>query len=85
MRDGDNIWGLIRGSAVVQEGISGSIGTPTVHSESLAMKLGMEDANVDPGDMFYLEAHGTGTPIGDPIEIAAIAKVLTLSIHKLPS
>ena len=66
---------MIRGSAVVQEGLSGSIGTPTVHSESLAMKIGMEDANIDPGEMFYLETHGTGTPVGDPIEVAAIGKV----------
>ncbi len=64
MKDGDNIWGLIRGTAVTQEGVSKSLGTPTVHCESLSMELAMKDANVEPCDIGYVEAHGTGTPVG---------------------
>lgn len=56
--DGDKIWGLIRGSAISQEGISKSLGTPTVHSESLAMELALQDANVEAKDVSFVEAHG---------------------------
>jgi acyl transferase domain-containing protein len=74
LNDNDRIWGLIRGTAVVQEGLSKSIGTPTVHCEALAMKLALQDAGVDPEQVEFVEAHGTGTAVGDPLEIAAIAE-----------
>lgn len=63
--DGDKIWALIRGSALTQEGVSKSIGTPTVHGESLAMELALKDANVNPKDVSFLEAHGRRIPIFD--------------------
>ncbi|XP_021946548.1 phenolphthiocerol synthesis polyketide synthase type I Pks15/1-like [Folsomia candida] len=72
--DGDTIWGCIRGSAIVQEGPSKSMGTPTVDVEAKAMELALERAGVDPNDVEFVETHGTGTPVGDPIEIAAVAK-----------
>ncbi|XP_035710254.1 phenolphthiocerol synthesis polyketide synthase type I Pks15/1 isoform X2 [Folsomia candida] len=72
---GDRIWGLIRGTAVVQEGISKNMGTPTVDVEATAMALALQRAAVDPEDVDFLEAHGTGTEVGDPIEVAAIARV----------
>ncbi|XP_035705542.1 phenolphthiocerol synthesis polyketide synthase type I Pks15/1 isoform X2 [Folsomia candida] len=71
---GDRIWGLIRGCAVVQEGTSKSIGTPTVDVEARAMELALERSGVDPNDIEFVETHGTGTPVGDPIEVAAVAK-----------
>ncbi|CAL8118587.1 unnamed protein product [Orchesella dallaii] len=75
VKDGDNVWALIRGSSCVQEGVSKSMGTPTVHCESLAMSLALKDANVKPNDVSYVEAHGTGTSLGDPLEISAITQV----------
>ncbi|CAL8093606.1 unnamed protein product [Orchesella dallaii] len=75
VKDENKIWGLVRGSAVTQEGISKSLGTPTVHCEALAMELALKDAGVEPKDVDFLETHGTGTPVGDPMEIAAITKV----------
>ncbi|XP_035709867.1 6-deoxyerythronolide-B synthase EryA2, modules 3 and 4-like [Folsomia candida] len=72
--DGDRIWGLILGSAVVQEGPSKSMGTPTVGVEAKAMELGLERAGVAPNQVQYVEMHGTGTPIGDPIEVEAVSK-----------
>lgn len=75
VRDGDRVWGLIRGSAVVQEGASRSLGTPTKYCESLAMSLALKDARVEARDVSYVETHGTGTPVGDPLEYAAVAAV----------
>lgn len=74
INDGDRIWGLIRGSGLSQEGQTKSMGTPTVHSESLAMENALVDAGVKPVEVSFIEAHGTGTAVGDPMEIAAIAK-----------
>ncbi|CAL8140616.1 unnamed protein product [Orchesella dallaii] len=74
IKDGDKIWSLIKGTGMTQEGISKSMGTPTVYCESLAMKRALNDARVDPAAVSYVEAHGTGTAVGDPMEIAAIAK-----------
>lgn len=56
--DGDKIWALIRGSAISQEGVSKSIGTPTIHSESLSMELALKDANVQAKDVSFVETHG---------------------------
>jgi thioester reductase-like protein len=75
VRDGDKVHALIRGSAVVQEGASRSLGTPTKYCEALAMRKALEDAGVEPKDVDYVEMHGTGTPVGDPLEVAAVAEV----------
>jgi thioester reductase-like protein len=75
VRDGDRVHALIRGSAVVQEGASRSLGTPTKYCEALAMRMALEDAGVEPKDVSYVETHGTGTPVGDPLEVAAVAEV----------
>lgn len=56
--DGDKIWALIRGSAITQEGVSKSLGTPTVHSESLSMELALKDADVHAKDVSFVETHG---------------------------
>lgn len=72
--DGDRIWGLIRGSAVVQEGPSKSMGTPTVDCEALAMELALERAGVHPKDVSFVETHGTGktsfTTFLQPLKVA---------------
>lgn len=75
VRDGDRVWGLIRGSAVVQEGASRSLGTPTKYCEALAMQLALDAARVEASSVSYVETHGTGTPVGDPLEVAAVAEV----------
>ncbi|CAL8087651.1 unnamed protein product [Orchesella dallaii] len=75
VKDGDRIWALLRGSGVSQEGLSKSMGTPTVHSETLAMTEALKDAGIeDPSLVSYVETHGTGTVVGDPIEVTAVAK-----------
>ncbi|CAL8084892.1 unnamed protein product [Orchesella dallaii] len=84
VRDGDKVWALIRGSGMTQEGISKSMGTPTVQCESLAMKQALRDANVNPAHVSYVEAHGTGTVVGDPMEVSAIAKAYHSKQRKEP-
>lgn len=74
IRDEDQIMGLIKGSAVTQEGLSKSLGTPTIQCESLAMELALKDAGVRPSQVTYVETHGTGTSVGDPLEVKAITK-----------
>lgn len=84
VKDNDHIWGLIRGSGVSQEGVSRSLGTPTVHCEALAMQQALKEADVEPHEVSYVEAHGTGTVVGDPMEVAAIAKAYHSKARKEP-
>jgi acyl transferase domain-containing protein len=78
VRDGDRVHAIIRGSAVVQEGASKSLGTPTKYCESMAMKNALEKARVDPKDVSFVETHGTGTQVGDPLEVAAMAEAYSV-------
>jgi acyl transferase domain-containing protein/NADPH:quinone reductase-like Zn-dependent oxidoreductase/acyl carrier protein len=74
VRDGDRVYALVRGSAVVQEGASKSLGTPTKFCEALAMTNALKDAGVRPSDVSFVETHGTGTQVGDPLEVSAVAE-----------
>ncbi|HEY8049202.1 MAG TPA: polyketide synthase, partial [Ramlibacter sp.] len=75
IRDGDNIYAVIRGSAVNNDGY-GKAGylAPSVDGQASAAAEALAVAGVDPGSVSYIEAHGTGTPVGDPIEVAALAQ-----------
>ncbi|MBV1920901.1 MAG: polyketide synthase, partial [Pseudomonadales bacterium] len=74
-KDGDNIVGLIRGSAVNQDGPSGALTVPNGPSQSDVIRLALKDARLDARDVNYVECHGTGTQLGDPIEVGAIDQV----------
>jgi acyl transferase domain-containing protein/thioesterase domain-containing protein len=75
VRDRDNIYAVIRGSAVNNDG-SQKAGylAPSVDGQARAAAEALAVAGVEPGSVSYIEAHGTGTPVGDPIEIAALAQ-----------
>ena len=75
--DGDRIWAVIRGAAVNHGGAS--VGLTVPHTPALVevIETALSDAGVRPADIDYLEAHGTGTAVGDPIEIDAAANVLS--------
>ncbi|MDC0749535.1 type I polyketide synthase [Polyangium mundeleinium] len=75
-RDGDRIRGLIRGSAVNQDGRSTGLTTPNVLSQKAVLRQALASARVRPEQIGYIEAHGTGTPLGDPIEMDALKAVL---------
>ena len=70
--DGDLIWGLIRGSAVNHGGKGSGLTVPRASAQSALVRLALADSGVSADSLGYLEAHGTGTPLGDPIEIQAL-------------
>lgn len=85
-KDGDNILALLRGSAINQDGPSGGLTVPNGPSQVKVIKSALKNASIDPSDIGYIEAHGTGTALGDPIEMSAIDKVFggTSSNRKYP-
>jgi len=76
IRDGDRIRAVIRGSAVNQDGASGGLTVPNGVAQQRVVAEALERAGSAPADIDYLEAHGTGTSLGDPIEVQAAAAVL---------
>ncbi|HMR40460.1 MAG TPA: SDR family NAD(P)-dependent oxidoreductase [Ignavibacteria bacterium] len=76
IEDGDRIHSIIKGSAVNQDGKSNGLTAPNGPSQEDVIKLALSNADAEPADITYIEAHGTGTPLGDPIEVNSIAEVL---------
>ena len=72
VRDGDPIRAVIRGTAVNQDGRSTSLTSPNVLSQQAVIREALADANVSPERVGYVETHGTGTALGDPIEFEAL-------------
>lgn len=75
-RDGDRIWAVIRGSAINQDGRSTGLTAPNVLAQQRLLKRALADAQADAAYVDYVETHGTGTPLGDPIELEALGAVL---------
>jgi acyl transferase domain-containing protein len=74
--DGDHIYAVIKGSAVNNDGSSkNSFTAPNVDGQAECIAEAVAMAEVDPEKISYIETHGTGTNLGDPIEIAALTKV----------
>ena len=77
VRDRDFIHAVVRGTAVNNDG-SAKVGftAPSVHGQRRVVRSALAVAGVAPGDVGYVEAHGSGTVIGDPIEVAALTEAL---------
>ncbi|KAF9395586.1 hypothetical protein CPC16_007747, partial [Podila verticillata] len=74
--DGDTIMAVIRGSAINQDGSSSGLTAPNQLAQQAVIEAALAQAGVAPHEIGYLEAHGTGTKLGDPIEVMAAAQVL---------
>ena len=76
LRDGDGVLAIIRGSAVNQDGASSGLTVPNGLAQEKVIRQALAAANVQPEDVSYVEAHGAGTSLGDPIELEALLAVL---------
>ena len=74
--DGDPILALIAGSAVNQDGASSGLTVPNGPAQEAVIRQALTAAGVDGSEIQYFEAHGTGTSLGDPIEVEALGAVL---------
>ncbi|MGA1790296.1 MAG: thioester reductase domain-containing protein [bacterium] len=74
IKDGNHIYGIIKGSAVNHGGKTLSITAPRVEAQKNVILSAYKDAEVSPDTVTYVEAHGTGTSLGDPIEIESITQ-----------
>jgi acyl transferase domain-containing protein len=79
LRDGDPVYCVIRGSAVNNDGATDGLTVPSPAAQEDVLRRAYERAGVAPGDVQYVELHGTGTPVGDPIEAAALGAALGIA------
>ncbi len=75
-RDGDEILAVIAGSAVNHDGRSNGMLAPNPDAQAEVLRKAYQDAGIDPRTVDYIEAHGTGTILGDPIEADALGRVV---------
>ncbi|MER6615751.1 type I polyketide synthase [Streptomyces xantholiticus] len=75
VRDGDRVLAVVRGSAVNQDGRSDGLAAPSAAAQEALFRQALARAGVDSGEVGMIEAHGTGTPVGDPVEFMSLARV----------
>lgn len=78
-RDGDEVLAVLLGSAVNQDGRTPGISAPSMTQQQACLLAALADAGLTPEDIDYVEGHGTGTPLGDPVELQALAHVFRRS------
>ena len=76
MADGDTVLAVVAGTAVNADGRKSGLTVPSADAQIALLRQAYEQAGIAPAEIDYLEAHGTGTPVGDPIEARAIGAAL---------
>ncbi|HRI84532.1 MAG TPA: SDR family NAD(P)-dependent oxidoreductase [Ignavibacteria bacterium] len=77
IKSGDRIYSVIKGSAINQDGKSNGLTAPNGPSQEDVIRKALKNAGVSSDEISYIETHGTGTPLGDPIEVNSIVKVIS--------
>ncbi|HEX6755493.1 MAG TPA: SDR family NAD(P)-dependent oxidoreductase [Mycobacteriales bacterium] len=75
LRDGDTVRAVVLATAVNNDGAKDSFAGPSADGQAAVVRRALELAGVDPRSVTYVEAHATGTAVGDPIEVAALRRV----------
>ncbi|MGW8956313.1 SDR family NAD(P)-dependent oxidoreductase [Paenibacillus sp. NPDC055715] len=82
IRDNDHIYGVIKGSGINQDGKTNGITAPSIESQK-SLELGIyQKYGIHPESISYIEAHGTGTKLGDPIEVQALTDAFRVYTDK---
>lgn len=76
LADNDPIYAVIQGSAVNNDGNTDLFMTPSIQGQQDVLRQAYRDAGISPGRVHYVETHGTGTGVGDPVELKALGSVL---------
>ena len=83
-RDGDRVYATVRGVGVASDGRARSLMQPSAGGQLLALKRAWREAGIDPQSIGLLEAHGTGTPQGDRVELTTIRQFFGRQLPRLP-
>lgn len=81
-RDGDIIYGIVKGSMINQDGKSAGITAPSQKAQENLIVNTWKKSEINPEDICYIEAHGTGTNLGDPIEIEGLRRAFSRYTEK---
>lgn len=83
LRDNDNIRAVIKGSAINNDGaLKVGYTAPSIDGQADVIAQSLASGNINPESISYIEAHGTGTALGDPVEIAALSQAFRESTNK---
>ncbi|MBN3729024.1 polyketide synthase, partial [Burkholderia sp. Ac-20379] len=74
-RDGDHIYAVIKGTGISNAGVRNGFTVPNPNQQAAAIEAALDDAGIEPATLGYIEGHGSGTALGDPIEIRALTQV----------
>jgi acyl transferase domain-containing protein/NAD(P)-dependent dehydrogenase (short-subunit alcohol dehydrogenase family) len=84
IRDRDHIHAVIKGSAINHGGRANFLTSPTTEAQAAVVTKALRASDIDPRSIDYIEAHGTGTPLGDPIEINGLKKAFAQLADEFP-
>jgi len=84
LRDGNRVYAVIKGVGVASDGRGMSVMAPRVEGQELALRSAYEVAGVSPATIGLIEAHGTGTPVGDVVEVQSLTRVFGERDGELP-